>query len=133
MIASTKEALKKLSYVQKLYQKTIRKIDKYGYYIFRFSKKKWLSYNIDIDNISKVVDKLIDHEKWRGGWDHIKEKMKSGIHPEPGLKLNNLLSKDDCFENIHNTVLAAIIMLKMNKFIFSFLGPQAYTGHKNFI
>ena len=42
-----------------------------------FSKKKWLSYNIDIDNISKVVDKLIDHERWRGGWDHIKEKMKS--------------------------------------------------------
>ena len=80
------------------------------------------------------MNKLIDHERWRGGWDHIKEKMKSGIHPEPGAqRLNNLLSKDDCFRKLFTIpeVLAATHNIIKNDISLSSLilrAPQAYTG-----
>lgn len=102
MINSTQEALKALSVKDDvLTQEQKFQIDKDGYCIILRTPSEWKESGIDLDLISKVINELIEKEGWRGGWDHIKEKMVHGQHPEPGAqRLNNLLSKHPCFRKV---------------------------------
>ena len=77
-------------------------LDHNGYCVIAISSQEWKDRGIDLDQISRVINQLIIDEDWRGGWDHIKEKLEFGKHPEPGVqRLNNLLNKHVCFRNIH--------------------------------
>lgn len=87
-----------------------------GYCLIKISSEEWKKRGIDLDEISEVVDKLIEQEGWRGGWDHINHQIKKGEHPEKGAqRLNNLLSKHKCFRNlfkIPEAILAAKYLIK---------------------
>ena len=72
-----------------------------GYCLITYSLDDWKKRGININLISDVVDDLIEKESWMGGWDHEKERLKHGKHPEEGAqRLNNLLSKHECFRNL---------------------------------
>mgnify|MGYP001235794721 FL=1 len=87
-------------------------LDDNGYCLIKISSDEWLKRGIDLDLISDVIDKLIDQEGTKGGWDHIKNKMIEGKHPEEGAqRLNNLISKHDCFKKIF-TIPEAIVASK---------------------
>ena len=92
-------------------QKKLELMDN-GYCTIYISPEEWKKRGIDLDLISKVVDELIEKEGWRGGWDHISNKIKEGQHPEKGAqRLNNLLSKHDCFRKVF-TIPEAILASK---------------------
>ena len=93
-----------------------------GYTVIKISEEEWLKKDIDLDLISKVTDELISKEGWRGGWDHIKDSIIEGQHPEPGAqRLNNLLNKHPCYRNIITIpeVLCAAKLLIKNEFCIS--------------
>ena len=72
-----------------------------GYCLINISEDEWIKRGINLKLISDVIDELINKEGPRGGWDHIKHKMIHGKHPEEGAqRLNNLLSKHDCFRKV---------------------------------
>ena len=99
---STQDALRELN-IDKNFLSRLHKeqLQDQGYCLIYISPEEWKSRGIDIELISQVVDDLISKEGWRGGWEHIKEKMVEGKHPEPGAqRLNNLIGKHDCFKNI---------------------------------
>lgn len=102
MISSTQEALTALSVTNDVLteeQKT--RLEKDGYCLISITPQEWKDRGIDLDQISRVVNELITKEGWKGGWDHIKEKMIEGQHPESGTqRLNNLLSKHPCFRKV---------------------------------
>jgi len=87
-----------------------------GYCLINYSLSDWSKRGIDINLVSDVVDDLIEKENWMGGWDHEKEKMKNGKHPEEGAqRLNNLLSKHDCFKKfitLEEVLTASKILIK---------------------
>jgi len=115
MISSTDEALASLSITDNtLTDSQKNKLEVDGYCLISITPKEWKDRGIDLDQISKVVNELISKEGWRGGWDHIKEKMVNGQHPEPGAqRLNNLLSKHECFRKVFTIpeILAAAKLL----------------------
>ena len=79
MISSTQEALTALSVTNDVLtkeQKTRLKED--GYCLISITPQEWKDRGIYLDQISRVVDELIAKEGWKGGWDHIKEKMVEG-------------------------------------------------------
>ena len=72
-----------------------------GYTVIKISPEEWKKRGIDLDLISNVIDELIEKEGCKGGWDHIKNEIKEGQHPEPGAqRLNHLLNKHPCFRNV---------------------------------
>ena len=99
---STEQALNDLSIKEDALSDSDKlKLQKDGYCTIYISPEEWKKRGVDIDLVSKVVDDLIVKEGWRGGWDHISHKMKQGKHPEEGAqRLNNLLSKHECFRKI---------------------------------
>ena len=83
-----------------------------GYCLINISPEEWKKRGIDLELVSNVVDDLVKKEGWRGGWDHIRQDMKENKHPEEGAqRLNNLLSKHDCFRRIF-TIPEALIAAK---------------------
>ena len=93
-----------------------------GYTVIKISPEEWKKRGIDLDLISNVIDELIEKEGWKGGWDHIKNEIKEGQHPEPGAqRLNHLLNKHPCFRNvitIPEALCAAKLLIK-NEFCLS--------------
>jgi hypothetical protein len=97
-------------------------LQKKGYTVIKISTDEWSKRGVDLELISKVTDELIKKEGWRGGWDHIKDQMKYGQHPEPGAqRLNNLLNKHSCYRNIFviPEVLSAAKLLIKDEFCLS--------------
>ena len=99
---STIDALKELNISEStLSEENKNDLLEKGYCLIFRNTNEWKSMGIDLDLISNVIDKLIEKEGWRGGWDNIKEKMVEGKHPEEGAqRLNNLLSKHECFRKV---------------------------------
>lgn len=138
MINSTKEAFNRLSVnfdTLSINQKT--SLEKDGFCLIEFSIKDWQDRGINFNNVSKTVDKLIDDEGWKGGWEHISEKMKKGFHPEPGAqRLNNLLNKGSCFRKLFiiPEILAGSHALIKNDMCLSSMilrAPQPNSGRQN--
>lgn len=93
-----------------------KELKEQGYCLIDISPEEWKTRGIDIDLVSQVIDNLILKEGWKGGWDHKKEKMVIGQHPEPGAqRLNNLIGKHDCFRKIFTipeALIASSLLIK---------------------
>ena len=99
---STEKAIKDLKIDRSLLSdKNKNQLLEEGYCLIPITPEEWKKRGIDLNLISEVVDSLILKEGWRGGWDHVKDKMKEGHHPEPGAqRLNNLIGKHECFRKV---------------------------------
>lgn len=72
-----------------------------GYCLIHLTDNEWRERSIDLEIVSKVIDDLTLKEGWKGGWDHRREDMQSGQHPEKGAqRLNNLIMKHEQFRKL---------------------------------
>ena len=70
---STIDALKELNISEStLSEENKNDLLEKGYCLIFRNTNEWKSMGIDLDLISNVIDKLIEKEGWRGGWDNIK-------------------------------------------------------------